>query len=147
MEYTQGKLGRVFVARLHDGESIYDEVYNICVREGIRYASVQAMGGIRGATNTTGEGRELVGLGTVVPDQNKPILHFHAGIGLEKEAFIGNPRDRIRVHMLMEVVIMEIMGIDAMRAFDKELDCKVLTIVGKGTDYSEKDTQMKGSLN
>ena len=26
MEYTQGRLGRVFVARLSDGESVYDAV-------------------------------------------------------------------------------------------------------------------------
>ena len=147
MEYTQGKPGRVFVVRLHDGESIYNEVYNICIRESIRYATVMAMGGIRGVEEQTNECHELVGMGTVVPDQNKPILHFHAGIGKNKDAFIGNPKDTVEVHMLMEVIITELIGIDAIRSYDKTLDSKVLTIIGKGTDYSEQSKEMKGSLN
>ena len=44
MDYTKGNLGRVFVARLEDGESIYDVVEEIAAKEGIHCASVLAVG-------------------------------------------------------------------------------------------------------
>ena len=143
MEYTQGRTARVFVARLHDGESIYDEVNKICVREAIRYAYVQAMGAIKTPSGI----HELVGLGTVVPDANKPALHFHAGIGDSEDSYVGHPNDEMKVHLNMEVIITEMEGMDMCRAFDPALGKKTLTILGKGTDYSERSTEMKGSFS
>ena len=107
MEYTQGTLGRVFVARLHEGESIYDSVIEIARREGIESAAVMAVGGIRsgkvvtGPKNSTGkidphyeefnDAREMVGFGTVFQQDGEPSLHFHAGIGREDKAIVGCP--------------------------------------------------------
>ena len=108
MEYTQGSLGRVFVARLHEGESIYEAVEEIAAKENIAAAAVMAVGGIRsgkvvtGPRSTTGkivphyeefdDARELVGFGTVFLQEGKPSLHFHAGIGREDKALVGCPR-------------------------------------------------------
>ncbi len=145
MEYTQGKTGRVYVARLHEDESIYDEVSKICIREAVRFAYVQAMGAIKNADGS--DKHELVGLGTVVPDNNKPVLHFHAGIGTSVDSYVGHPNEDMKVHLNMEVIITELEGMDMARTYDPELGKKTLTILGKGTDYSERSTEMKGSFS
>lgn len=134
MQYTQGNLGRVFVARLQDGESVYDAVAEIASREGIRSAVVYAIGGMRSGKVVTGpeqptgpivphvesfdDARELVGIGTVFPQDGKPALHFHAGIGRGQGALVGCLREGMSVFLVLEVIILELTGLDAERAAD-----------------------------
>jgi predicted DNA-binding protein with PD1-like motif len=145
MEYTQGQFGRVFVARLHDGESIYDAVEQIAVKEEIASAAVLALGGIRsgkvvaGPVDPTGrviphyeefdDARELVGVGTIFPQEGKPVLHFHAGIGRGDKALVGCPREGMSVYLVMEVVIVEITGVNAERRVDAEFGVHLLSIL------------------
>ena len=146
MEYTQGKLGRVFVARLHDGESIYEAVEEIAALEGIDSAAVMAIGGMRkgkvvtGPVNTTGkivphyeefdDAREIVGFGTLFKQDEKPSLHFHCGIGREDKALVGCPRAGMSVYLVLEVVIVELVGVSAIRDFDPEFGVHLLSILG-----------------
>jgi len=144
MRYTEGKLGRVFVARLEDGESIYDAVEEIARRENIHAASVVAIGGMRkgkvvtGPVNPSGEivphieefndARELVGAGTVFTSDGKPTLHFHAGIGRGSSALVGCPREEMTVFLVLEVIITELLGVRAERAHDEESALKLLRV-------------------
>lgn len=150
MEYAECRMGRTFVARLYDGESIYEEVESIAAREGIACASVLALGGIRKGAVVTGpedpdrlegirpmvqrfdDARELVGVGTVFPAEGKPSLHFHAGMGRGKEAIVGCPREEARVFLILEVVIIEWVGIDAQRLRDPETGFQLLSLMGGG---------------
>lgn len=141
MKYTQGYLQRVFVARLDDGESIKDSVENICIREAIRYAVVNIVGGMRSDKK---EGK-LVGLGFVLPKSNKPNFLFHASIGNDEESYLGQSDSAVVADKIVEVTIVELGGIDAMRLYDRELDCDALTIVGPGSD-GKHETQMKGAM-
>jgi predicted DNA-binding protein with PD1-like motif len=146
MEYTKGSLGRVFVARLHDGESVYEAVEEIAAREGVDSAAVLAIGGIRsgkvvtGPVNPTGTviphyeefdnaPRELVGVGTVFMQDGKPSLHFHAGMGREAAALVGCPRAHMSVYLILEVVIIELTGINARRELDPEAGVHLLKIL------------------
>jgi len=144
MRYTEGQLGRVFVARLEDGESIYDVVEGIARRENSHAASVIAIGGMRkgkvvtGPVNPTGEivphievfddARELVGIGTVFTSDGKPTLHFHAGIGRGNSALIGCPREGMSVFLVLEVIITELLGVEAERAPDEESGLRLLRV-------------------
>lgn len=146
MRYTQGSLGRVFVARLEDGESIYEAVHEIAEREGIKSAAVMAVGGIRsgkvvtGPINPTGkviphyeefdDARELVGFGTLFQQEGKPSLHFHAGMGREDGALIGCPRAAMSVYLVLEVVIIELVGVDAERVMDENYGVHLLSLAG-----------------
>jgi predicted DNA-binding protein with PD1-like motif len=134
VNYTQGRLGRVFVARLEDGESIYDAVEEIARKEGIEAASVLAIGGIRRGKVVTGpqhptgkvvphyeefdDARELVGVGMLFPHEGKPSLHFHAGIGRHDSALVGCPRAGMSVYLVLEVIITELVGAAAKREHD-----------------------------
>jgi uncharacterized protein len=134
MEYTEGKLGRVFIARLEDGESVYDAVEQISIKEDIAAASVLAVGGMRSGKVVTGpkdpkgklvphyeefdDARELVGVGTMFRREGKPLLHFHAGIGRGDSALVGCPRAGMSVYLVLEVVIIEFVGVNALRDLD-----------------------------
>jgi len=146
MRYTQGTLGRVFVARLGDGESIYEAVEEIASREGVTSAAVMAVGGMRsgkvvtGPEKTTGkviphfeefdDAREMVGFGTLFPQEGKPCLHLHAGIGRRDGALVGCPRAGMSVYLVLEVVVIELLGIDASREFDPEFGVHLLALAG-----------------
>ena len=145
MQYTQGQLGRVFVARLREGESVYDAVEEIAAREGVRSAAVLAVGGIRSGKVVTGpesptgkivahveefdDARELVGIGTLFPQYGKPSLHFHAGIGRGKTALVGCPRVEMSVFLILEVIVIELTGVGAERLLDAETGFHLLSIL------------------
>jgi|YNPNPStandDraft_1061719.scaffolds.fasta_scaffold00002_113 predicted DNA-binding protein with PD1-like motif len=144
MEYTQGRLGRVFVARLHEGESIYDAVEQIALREGVDCAVVWAVGGMRSGRVVTGpenprgkivahveefdDARELIGFGTLFPQDGKPSLHFHAGLGRGDKALVGCPREGMSVFLVLEVVIVELLDVSAARELDPESGFRLLSI-------------------
>ncbi len=144
MRYTQGNTGRVFIARLEDGESVYEVVEDIARREKIEAASVLAVGGMRRGKVVTGpqsaigkvvphyeefdDARELVGVGTVFLHEGKPTLHFHAGIGRGNSAMVGCPRAGMAVYLVLEVIITEIVGAKAKRAYDEDSGLNLLTV-------------------
>ena len=144
MEYTQGTFGRVFVARLRDCESIYDAVHEIATKENIKSAAVLAVGGIRpakvvtGTQNTMGrivphyeefdDAREMVGVGTLFTQEGKPSLHFHAGMGRQDKSLVGCPRAGMSVYLVLEVTIIELIGVEAERVMDPEFGVHLLSI-------------------
>jgi len=146
MDYTEGRLGRVFVARLEDGESVYDAVEEIARREGVSSAMVLALGGMRKGKVVTGpesptgkvtphyeefdDARELVGVGTVFLSEGKLSLHFHAGIGRGESALVGCPRAGMSVYLVLEVIVIELVGVRAERAFDEESGLRLLRVMG-----------------
>jgi predicted DNA-binding protein with PD1-like motif len=146
MDYVQGAVGRVFVARLEDGESIYEAVEEIAQKEGVQSAAVLALGGMRRGKVVTGpesptgrivphyeefdDAREVVGLGTLFPAEGRPSLHFHAGIGRGDSALVGSPRAGMSVFLVLEVVIIEITGLTAERALDEASGLHLLRLAG-----------------
>ncbi len=146
MKYSSGSLGRAFVARLEDGESVYDSVVEIAKKENITSAAVMAVGGMRrgkvvcGPKETSGkiepqieefdDAREIVGFGTVFMQEHEPALHFHAGIGRGNEAIVGCPREGMDVYLVLEVIIIEFLGIEAERVLDPEVGVHLLKVLG-----------------
>jgi predicted DNA-binding protein with PD1-like motif len=155
MEYTQGTLGRVFVARLKEGESVYTAVEEIARRETISSAVAFALGGMRKGKVVTGpekpegkivphyeefdDARELVGVGTVFPADGKPSLHFHAGIGRGDSALVGCPRAGMSVFLVLEVVIIELLGIRAKRVMDEGSGLNLLKVLAQAAGPADTD--------
>jgi predicted DNA-binding protein with PD1-like motif len=54
MDYTQGKLGRVFVARVDHEEDLLSELEDLAVNENIRSAFFFLLGATGGASVVTG---------------------------------------------------------------------------------------------
>lgn len=147
MEYQECRIGRTFVARLEEGESLYEEIEGLAEKEYVQCASVLILGGIRRGGVVTGpanpdtlenlqpmvqrfeDARELVGVGTIFPCEGKPSLHLHAGIGREDKALVGCPRETADCFLILEVVLIEWVGLNAERVRDPETGFHLLTLL------------------
>lgn len=142
MEYAIGKPGRMIVLRLSEGDSLYPCVEEVAKRENIKSASVLITGGIRKASVVLGPKEEkpvitvdmqpfdgpgeALGVGTLFWDDANPKLHIHTGLGKRGETMIGCPRGGAEVFLILEVVIIEIEGINARRTLDPTSGMKLL---------------------
>jgi predicted DNA-binding protein with PD1-like motif len=148
VEYGVGKMGRVIVARAFEGEDLYAEIEGLAAKENVRCAAVVVVGGLRsgkvvvGPKNPTGpiepqftefnDAREVVGVGTIFRDGDSPKLHLHAGIGRGPEAIVGCPRGGAKVFCVLEIVMIEIDGLDAARILDPATGLKLLRVKAGG---------------
>jgi len=142
MEYAKGNIGRVFAARLQDGEPVYEAIEELARREKVHCAFVLVLGGARSARVVTGpkstsgrvepllqqfdDAREMVGVGTVYPSDAGPKLHLHAGFGREAETLIGCPRYGLNTYLVLEVIVVEVEGLEAARTLDPGSGLKLL---------------------
>jgi len=146
MDYQIGRIGRVIVARGFEGEDLYQEIESIAAKEGVSSAAVIIVGGLRsgrvvvGPKSPTGpiepnftefdDAREIAGVGTIFrdADDDSPKLHLHAAIGRGDETIAGCPRGGARIFCVLEVVMLEIEGLDASRKLDPETAFKLLSL-------------------
>ncbi len=145
MRYTQGKMGRVFVLRLEDGETIHEELERFAEGRRIEAAMVTIVGAadkgsklIVGPRNGQGtppipmehrleEVHEIEGVGTIFPNESgKPVLHLHIACGRETSTFTGCVRRGVKVWKVAEVIIIELIGASARREMDSRTGFELL---------------------
>lgn len=134
MDYTVGRPGRIFAARIDHGEDLLNELEELAVKEDIRSAFLFILGATGGASVVTGprkkslppeitksqfdDARELMGIGNIFWESGKPKVHLHAAAGSSSNFIMGCFREHTEVYMVLEVLIYEIDGISAERRFD-----------------------------
>ena len=158
MKYTQGKEGRIFVVSLEDGEVLHEVLEDFAQDRRITSAVVWAVGAAdQGSKLVVGpknrdsrpvdpmehglqEVHEFYGVGTIFPNENgKPVLHMHGACGREGKAAAGCVRRGVKVWKIMEVVIEEIVGVQAVREIDSSLGFELLNPrMPKMTDLTTK---------
>lgn len=143
MEYAVGKTGRIIAARLFEGEDLYESIHKIAATENIKSAAVFITGGFRKANvvvgpkqeeptvvgefrNFAGPG-EVLGVGTIYCDKEQPKLHIHTAIGKADDVMVGCPRDGTKTFLILEVTIIEIVGLTAERKFDVKTGLNLLS--------------------
>jgi predicted DNA-binding protein with PD1-like motif len=139
MKYTQAGLGRVFILRLEDGETVHEEIENFAREHSIRAASVILVGcADKGSRLIVGPARareypvlpmehvlknvhESAGVGTLFPDETgNPVLHLHMACGRESSTVTGCVRSGVKVWHVMEVVLMELIDCSPVRVHDSK---------------------------
>jgi predicted DNA-binding protein with PD1-like motif len=144
MEYAGGQIGRVFAARLGDGEDVYACIREIARREAIGSAMVLLLGGARRGGVVVGpkrpdgpiepmrrqfdDAREIVGVGTLHPADGEPSLHLHAAIGRGDDVIVGCPREGLDCFLVLEVFLIEVKGLQAARVTDPGSGLKLLAL-------------------
>lgn len=147
MHYTEGTVGRVFVLRLEDGEVLNDTIESFARDHRVTRALVTYLGGsadgskvvvgpdagrsdgVVPLTHAMTGAREVLAVGTLVPDEaDRPVLHMHAAAGREGGATVGCTRAGVTVWLVGEVVIQEIVGVDATRVTDPETGFGLLQV-------------------
>jgi len=137
MDYTQGTIGRVFVARIDHEEDLLSELEDLAVNEDIKSAFFYLLGATGGAKIVTGpkqksippdvnikqfdDAKEILGIGNIFREDGKPKIHLHASASSSNECLMGCFREFTEVFMVVEVVIFEIEGIMAERIRDSDM--------------------------
>ena len=135
MKYQVGKPGRVVVARFEDREDILESIIMIAKNESIRSAIFHVIGGVRKGRvvvgpegeemppkplwREIGESHEALGTGTIFWEDDEPKVHFHGAFGKKDMTRVGCLRGIAETFLVLEVVIIEIEGIDAKREVDQ----------------------------
>jgi predicted DNA-binding protein with PD1-like motif len=134
MKYQVGRTGRVVVARFEDREDVLGNLASIARRENIRAAAFYLVGGMREARivvgpekdvmppvpvwKDLGESHEVTGFGTIFFQGDEPKVHFHGAFGKKDMVKVGCMREKSETFLVLEAVIIEMDGIDAVREFD-----------------------------
>ena len=124
MEYTAGTVGRVFLIRVDHGEDLLAAITTVAEREAVAVGLVLLLGAVERARLSEGpetlvlppvpiataffDGREVLGIGTIVREDGRPVLHLHAATGREGTTATGCVRAEARVFAVAEVVLFEL---------------------------------------
>ena len=131
MEYRKGTIGNVFSVRFDEGDYFLEELIALIKKENIRNGWFHVLGGLREADVVTGPkeptmppepvwsqirgAREVLGTGTIFWDADEPKIHLHAAMGHHGDTLTACVRKGTKVYLLLEVMIIEMEGIDATR--------------------------------
>jgi uncharacterized protein len=145
MQFTEAKMGRVFVLRLHDGDHLPDALEVFAAQNKVKSALCFFVGGAkkdsRIVVGPKGDGSlpvepaltllsgvsEVCGVGTIFTNEDgKPTLHMHASFGRGEKAVTGCVRKGVDVWLIGEVIMLELTGASMRRIVDKETGFELL---------------------
>ena len=136
MKASEGRIGRVFVIRLEDGDVVPQCIERFAAERGISIAHAILIGGIGGGQVVVGPRRsegmppepmllpvdgahEVVGVGVLAPGEgDRPVLHVHAALGRSGGTLTGCLRPGVTTWLVGEVILHEIVGAQARRIKD-----------------------------
>ncbi|MGE5416370.1 MAG: PPC domain-containing DNA-binding protein [Acidobacteriota bacterium] len=142
MKYTQGSIGRVIVAKVEHGDDLLVELKGLLVKENIKSGVMLMIGALQKGAMVVGprataippdptwkefdNSREIVGIGTVFSDGDEPEIHLHAALGRGDGTLTGCIRKDAIVYLVVEVIILEITGTNAVKLVDELTGLKFL---------------------
>jgi len=145
MKVSEGRLGRVIVLRLEDGEVLHECVERAAQERNVERATVIAIGGAdKGSRLVVGprDGRaekivpmqselagesEIAAVGTIFPDDDgRPSLHMHGSCGRRGRSVTGCVRAGVKTWLIQEVVIIEMLDLRSKRVTDPRTGFKLL---------------------
>ena len=136
MKHSEGRVGRVFILRLEDGDEVPSCIERFAAEHDIRLATVTLIGGIGSGKVVVGprdaESRpiepvlhpveaphEVLGVGLIAPGPDgEPMLHIHGALGRGENTVTGCLRPGVETWLVGEAVVTEILGSPAARATD-----------------------------
>jgi predicted DNA-binding protein with PD1-like motif len=144
MKACEGRIGRVFVIRLEDGDVVPECIERFAEENGVSVGQAILVGGIGSGDVVVGPRRsegmppepmllpidgahELVGVGVLAPGEDgKPSLHIHAALGRAGRTMTGCLRQGVTTWLVGEVILYEILGADMLRVKDKQSGFELL---------------------
>lgn len=146
MEATEGRIGRVFVIRLHHGDLVPSCIERFAENNNIFVGQALLLGGIGDGQIVVGPRRsetrppepvllpvdgahEVLGVGLLAPgDDGKPVLHIHAALGRSGNTMTGCLRPGVSTWLVAEVILYEILGANVARVHDPESGFALLQV-------------------
>ena len=146
MKACEGQIGRVFVIRLEDGDIVPICIERFAEENKVSVGHVILIGGIGGGEVVVGPRRsdekvpqpmllpidgahEVVGVGVLATGQDgKPSLHIHAALGRAGQTMSGCLRCGVSTWLIGEVILYEILGVNAARVRDEKSGFELLEL-------------------
>jgi predicted DNA-binding protein with PD1-like motif len=137
MKAAEGKIGRVFIIRLEDGDTVPGCIEKFALDKGVKIGHAVLVGGIGSGQVVTGPrnsdemppdpmllpvdgAHEVLASGILAPDEEgNPILHIHGALGRSGKTLTGCLRPGVTTWLVGEVILYEILGVDAKRLMDE----------------------------
>jgi predicted DNA-binding protein with PD1-like motif len=145
MQYSEAKQGRIFIIRLEDGEILHETIERFAADQAIRAAYLIVLGGADGGSRLVvgpEDGKavpvipmvheldnvhEIVGIGTLFPDEEgHPVLHMHTASGRLDSTITGCVRTGVKVWLVAEVILIELLETTALRRMEPGSGFKLL---------------------
>jgi hypothetical protein len=136
MHYSEGRLGRIFVLRIDDGEDFLAVTHEFIRNKAVQTGTILFLGALRQGRMVTGPedfalppephyvmfegGWEMVGMGTICPGDDGPAIHYHASVGRAGHALTGCLREKAVTYIVAEAVVLEFTGLDIRRRPDEK---------------------------
>jgi len=138
MMASEGRIGRVFVIRLEQGDVLPECLERFAQDNGVSIGHVVLIGGIGKGQIVVGPrnsderppdpmllpvdgAHEVVGLGIIAPaESGRPVLHIHASLGRSGNTMTGCLRPGVSTWLVGEAVLYEILGAKVARIKDSK---------------------------
>jgi predicted DNA-binding protein with PD1-like motif len=146
MKAGEGKIGRVFIIRLEDGDMLPNCLEKFAEKKDIKNGFVLLVGGIGGGQIVVGPrlsdemppdpmllpidgAHEVAAVGVLAPNEDgRVVLHIHGALGRSGQTKTGCLRPGVSTWLVGEAILYEIIGVNARRVKDKKSGFSLLTI-------------------
>lgn len=147
MQYSTGRIGRIFVLRMNHGDRIPNTLESFAFEKKISCALCFFLGGVNdgsqiisGPSSTNGIPIEPIlkvlsgihescAIGTILLNQEKkPKLHMHGAFGRNDKTIVGCVRMGVGIWKFGEVVVLEILNVKAYRKRNDSLGLDILEV-------------------
>lgn len=144
MEYTVGHTGRVILLKLDENDDVLESIEFLASTEGIENGIFFVIGSLKEGSLVSGAAtedipvipiwhhlkndHEILGIGNIFQMEGQPKIHLHAALARGDECIMGCLRGKLKVFLLEEVIIFELLGIEASREKDVRTGLPMLRI-------------------
>lgn len=146
MKVTEGKIGRVFMMRLEEGDIIPECIEAFAGEKDIDTGHAVIVGGIGSGQVVVGPrdsfemppdpmllpvdgAHEVLASGIIAPDEDgNPVLHIHGALGRSGSTLTGCLRPGVTTWLVGEVIIYEILGVNVKRVKDERSGFALLSV-------------------
>jgi len=146
MKYSQGDIGRVFIANFEHGDDLLSELRGFVEKENISFATINFLGAVsegdivigpKGMTLPADPNMvslsgawETVGFGTIIRGKDGVEIHVHASFGKGGDVLVGCLRKNSKIFITIEALITEVRHVSAVKEFDRKTGHKTLKFLG-----------------
>lgn len=144
MKYSVGHTGRVIVLRLNEDEDVLESIESLASKENIESGIFFVIGSLKEGGLVSGaetddipiipiwkhlqKNHEILGIGNIFQMEGQPKIHLHAALARGDKVLLGCLREKSKVFLVEEIIIFELLGVEAIRETDQRTGLLLLKI-------------------